>query len=212
MTDIKICGLRESSHLTLAASLGARFAGFVFFARSPRNLGREEAAALVKAAPSALQTAGLFVDPEDGFLSDILDHVPLGMLQLHGQESPRRVAEIRSRFNRPVIKAVSVAGPEDLAVLAEYEAVADWILFDAKAPAGSVLPGGNGFVFDWTILKDIKPRKPWMLSGGLTPENVGTGLKMLQPDAVDVSSGVEASAGVKSADKIKAFIQAVKES
>lgn len=212
MTDIKICGLRESSHLQLAASLGARWAGLVFFPKSPRATSRDQAVAIARTAPPTLSLTGLFVDPDDALLQDVVQHVPLGMIQLHGSESPRRISEIRARYTLPVMKAVAVSSPEDLVSLPAYEEVADWILFDAKAPAGSTLPGGNGLVFDWTLLKDIKPRKPWMLSGGLTPENVGVALKLLHPDAVDVSSGVEDIPGVKSPAKIKAFIQAVKES
>jgi phosphoribosylanthranilate isomerase len=209
-THVKICGLRDPDHLRLAASAGARYAGLVFFPRSPRAVSRDEASSLVRTAPSALQLVGLFVDPDDGLLENIIRHVPLHMIQLHGKETPKRVAEIRTRFGLPVMKAVPVASPEDLAPLPSYEEVADWILFDAKAPQGSDLPGGNGLVFDWQLLKEIKPRKPWMLSGGLTAENVGAALSVLRPTAVDVSSGVEDHPGVKNADKIRAFISAIR--
>ncbi len=210
MTDIKICGLRDPSHLRLAASLGSRFAGLVFFPRSPRHVTRDEAAMLARSAPDTLEIAGLFVDPDDALLQETVQHMPLRMIQLHGSEPPKRVAEIRARTGLRVMKAMPVAGPEDLEGLQDYEDVADWILFDAKAPAGSELPGGNGLVFDWALLKGVKPRRPWMLSGGLTPENVAAALTVLHPDAVDVSSGVEDAPGVKSPDKIKAFIQAAK--
>ena len=210
MTDVKICGLRSPDHLRLTATSGARYAGLVFFPRSPRAVSRDEAASLARTAPSTLELVGLFVDPEDALLQEIVQHVPLRMIQLHGHESPKRIAEIKARYKLPVMKAVSVASPEDLQPLAAYEEIADWILFDAKAPKGSDLPGGNGLVFDWQLLKNVRPRKPWMLSGGLTPENVGIALSLLQPIAVDVSSGVEDAPGLKNPDKIKAFIQAVK--
>ncbi len=209
MTDVKICGLKDPSHLRLAAETGARYAGLVFFPKSPRHLDRDAAAALARHAPRTLTLTGLFVDPDEDFLAEMLRSVPFTMIQLHGKESPRRVQDIRARTGLPVMKALSIAGPEDLPTLADYEAVADWILFDAKSD--SALPGGNGLVFDWQILKNVRPRKPWMLSGGLTPQNVAAALSVLQPDAVDVSSGVEDAPGIKSPDKIKAFIQAVKE-
>lgn len=210
MTDVKICGLKDLNHLTIAAASGARYAGYVFFPRSPRHLSRDQAASLVRQSPAPLTPVGLFVDPDDELLGDILGAVPLRVIQLHGKESPKRVAEIKTRYQLPVMKAISIAGPEDLDLLPQFEQVADWILFDAKAPAGADLPGGNGAVFDWTILKNISPRKPWMLSGGLTAQNVAEALKVLKPDAVDVSSGVEEIPGLKSPDKIRAFIQAVK--
>ncbi len=210
MTDIKICGLKDPSHLRLAASLGARYAGLVFFPRSPRNLGLEAAGSLSHQAPSTLTLTALLVDPDDALLDAVIRAVKPGLIQLHGSESPARTAGIRARTGLPVMKALSIAGPEDLAPIAEFEAVADMLLFDAKAPAGSHLPGGNGVVFDWNVLKGINPRKPWMLSGGLTPQNVGEALKVLKPAAVDVSSGVEESPGVKSPDKIRAFVDAVK--
>lgn len=210
MTDIKICGLTDPSHLRLAASLGVRYAGLVFFPRSPRNLSLEAARSLADQAPSTLTRTALLVDPDDALLDAVIHAVRPGLLQLHGQETPSRIAGIRARTGLPVMKALSIAAQEDLAPLAEYDAVADMLLFDAKAPAGSHLPGGNGIVFDWNVLCDVRPKKPWMLSGGLTPDNVAAALNALTPDAVDVSSGVEDSPGVKSPDKIRAFVNAVK--
>lgn len=207
-TGIKICGLTDAETLRVAASCGARWAGLVFFPPSPRALAPDQAASLVSAAPS-LTLTGLYVDPDDELLART-SSLPLGLIQLHGSETPRRVAEIRARFGRPVMKALKIAGPEDLLSLSDYEQVADWILFDAKAPPSSALPGGNGAVFDWTLLKHVTPSRPWMLSGGLTPDNVGAALSVLQPDAVDVSSGVEDAPGRKSAAKIRDFIHAVR--
>ena len=129
---------------------------------------------------------------------------------MHGHETPARVQAIKSRFKIPVIKAFAISAVDDLAQVAEYIPVIDWLLFDAKAPASSNIAGGNGVAFDWMILKDKKFQKPWMLSGGLTPDNVAEALKILNPDAVDVSSGVESSRGVKDAQKVRDFISAVK--
>ncbi len=210
MTDIKICGLKDPSHLRLAASLGARYAGLVFFPRSPRNLSVEAASTLASQSPETLTLTALLVDPDDALLDEVVRKVRPRLLQLHGAESPARVAYVRARTGLPVMKAISISSREDLAPLPEFEQVADILLFDAKAPAGSHLPGGNGIVFDWNILKEVRPAKPWMLSGGLTPENVGTSIGLLMPAAVDVSSGVEDSPGVKSPDKIRAFVSAVK--
>ncbi len=210
MTDLKICGLKDPAHLRLCASLGVRYAGLVFFPRSPRNLSLEEAASLALQAPPTLTLTALLVDPDDTLLDAVVSKVKPRLLQLHGHEIPSRIAQIRARTGLPVMKALSIAAREDLAGMPEFEQVADMLLFDAKAPAGSHLPGGNGIVFDWTILKDVRPAKPWMLSGGLTPENVAAALAVLKPAAVDVSSGVEDSSGVKSPDKIRAFAAAVK--
>ncbi len=206
--DIKVCGLKDPSHLRLAASSGVRYAGLVFYPRSPRHLSIAEGAALARSAPAHLTTVGLFVDPDDEVLGHTLAAAPLGMIQLHGDETPKRVQEIRVRTGLPVMKALKIAAPEDLSVLPAYEAVADWILFDAKS--SGALPGGNGVAFDWQILKNLKLKKPWMLSGGLTAENVAIALQQLTPAAVDVSSGVEDAPGVKSTDKIRVFVAACK--
>jgi phosphoribosylanthranilate isomerase len=206
MTAVKICGLKDPEHLRLAARLGARYAGLVFYPPSPRAVSVPAAASLV-AAGGGIGLVGLFVDPDDALLDAAIQAVPLAMIQLHGDESPKRVQDIRQRWKIPVMKALKVAAPEDLAGLSSYENICDWILFDAKS--SGPLPGGNGAVFDWTILKNIRPRKPWMLSGGLTPENVKLALSVLSPDAMDVSSGVEDAPGMKSPAKIQAFIDSV---
>ena len=210
MTDVKICGLSDPSSIAVAARAGARFAGFVFYPPSPRSISPDAALALGQAVPAHITSVALFVDPDDDLLGAIIPRLKPGLIQLHGNETPQRLSAIRARFGVAVMKALKIGGPEDLADLPVYEEVSDWILFDAKPPKDSVLPGGNGLVFDWNVLKSVAPRRPWMLSGGLTSDNVGAALSVLKPDAIDVSSGVEDAPGRKNHDKIISFIQAVK--
>ncbi|MEZ5684575.1 MAG: phosphoribosylanthranilate isomerase [Paracoccaceae bacterium] len=205
---VKICGLREPAHLALAAEAGAAYAGFVFFPKSPRHLSLPEARALALAAPVGLAKVALVVNASDAELDAILAEVPVDMLQLHGAETPARVAEIRARFGLPVMKAVGVASAADLPALAEYEAVADQILVDAKAPEGAALPGGNGLAFDWRLIAGREWARPWMLAGGLTPENVAEAVRLTGAWQVDVSSGVERAPGQKDPALIRAFIAA----
>ncbi len=210
MTLVKICGLKTPEAIDAAVKAGATFLGFVFFEKSPRNLAPEQAAALIDRVPAHVKTVGLFVDPSDEQISRVLKSAKLDMIQLHGSESPQRIAEIKSRYNLPIIKAVKISAPEDLIMLGPAQAVADWVLFDAKAHEKSELPGGNGVVFDWQLLKGLKVTKPWMLSGGLHANNIKTALEALSPDAVDVSSGVEDLPGFKNPVKIREFIELVK--
>lgn len=204
----KICGLRTIADVQAAAAAGAGYIGLVFFEKSPRNLSLAQARELALAAPVGLAKVGLVVDAGDDFLAALLAGVPLDMVQLHGAESPERVADVRARFGLPVMKALGVAGPEDLAELTRYEAVADQILLDAKAPKGAALPGGNGLSFDWRLIAGRAWRRPWMLAGGLTPENVAEAVRLSGARQVDVSSGVESAPGVKDAARIAAFVQA----
>lgn len=206
----KICGLRTLADLQAASAAGAGYIGLVFFAKSPRNLSLAQARELALAAPVGLAKVGLVVDAGDDFLTALLAEVPLDMVQLHGAESPERVAEVRARFGLPVMKALGVAGPDDLAALARYEAVADQILLDAKPPKGAALPGGNGLAFDWRLIAGREWRRPWMLAGGLTPENVAEAVRQSGARQVDVSSGVESAPGVKDAGRIAAFVQAAR--
>lgn len=209
MTAVKICGLSEPETLRTACEAGARYVGFVFYPPSPRAVGFDIAWNLARAVPTGVRSVGLFVDPDNALIDHITSGIQLDMIQLHGDETPGRVAEIKSRTHMPVMKAMRVADPQDLNGLEGYEAAADWLLFDAKVENAD-LPGGMGHSFDWSILAGRDFKKPWMLGGGLTPQNVGQALTILRPDAVDVSSGVEKSRGVKDPDKIKAFIQAAK--
>lgn len=208
---VKICGLREVADIQAAAETGAAYVGFVFFAKSPRNLAPEAAAKLALEVPEGICKVALTVDADDATLDHLLETVPLDMLQLHGRETPERVSAIRARYGLPVMKAVGVACPEDLAQIDLYSQVADQLLIDAKPPKGAELPGGNGLAFDWQLLARRKYwQRPWMLAGGLTPENVADAVRLTGARQVDVSSGVESAPGVKDADKIRAFVAAAR--
>lgn len=205
---VKICGLRRQGDVTAAAAAGARYVGFVFFEASPRAVSLAQARALALDTPAGVAKVALVVDAGNGFLDDLTAQVPLDLLQLHGSETPARVTEIKARYGLPVMKAVGVAGAEDLPALAAYEAVADQILADAKPPRNADLPGGNGLAFDWRLIVGRAWSKPWMLAGGLTPDNVAQAVAATGAAQVDVSSGVESAPGVKDADKIAAFVTA----
>lgn len=205
---VKICGLSRAEDVAAAAEAGARYGGFVFFPRSPRHVTTEQAAALALAVPDGMARVGLFVDPDDETLDRVLQTVPLDILQLHGKETPERVAEIRARIGLPVMKAVGIAEPADLPALLDYGLVADLLLVDAKPPKGAALPGGNGLSFDWRLLAGRRMLKPWMLAGGLTSANVAEAIRLTGAQAVDVSSGVETAPGVKDAGLIRDFVAA----
>jgi phosphoribosylanthranilate isomerase len=207
---VKICGVRDRATIEAAATAGAAYVGFVFFPKSPRHLGWDEARALGAAAPSGLCKVGLAVDPDDEAL-DRLAGLPLDMIQLHGAETPARVAEVRRRVGLPVMKAVGVAAAADLDRIVAYEAVADQLLCDAKPPKDAALPGGSGLAFDWRLVAGRRWAKPWMLAGGLTPETVGAAIRLTGARQVDVSSGVERAPGVKDHDRIAAFVRAARE-
>ncbi|MDT8856964.1 phosphoribosylanthranilate isomerase [Paracoccaceae bacterium Fryx2] len=205
---VKICGLRNLSDVAAVAAAGAAYAGFVFFPRSPRHLTLDQARVLALATPAGLAKVALTVDADDATLDALTETVPLDMLQLHGQESPDRVAEVRARYGLPVMKAVGVADEGDLAALFDYALAADQLLIDAKPVTGAALPGGNGLSFDWRLLVGRHWLKPWMLAGGLTPENVAEALRLTNARQVDVSSGVESAPGVKDAARIAGFVEA----
>ncbi|MCU9848908.1 phosphoribosylanthranilate isomerase [Defluviimonas sp. WL0024] len=207
---VKICGLRDKAHVEAAVTAGAAYLGFVFFAKSPRHLEIADAARLALDVPPGVAKVALTVNATDAELDAITGAVPLDMLQLHGTESPDRVAEVRARYGLPVMKAVGVAGPEDLAALDAYGRVADQLLVDAKPPKGAALPGGNGLAFDWRLVAKKYWPCPWMLAGGLTPLNVAEAIRLTGARQVDVSSGVESAPGVKDAELIRAFIAAAR--
>ncbi|WP_296420991.1 phosphoribosylanthranilate isomerase [Pseudooctadecabacter sp.] len=207
---IKMCGLRSAGDVTAAVAAGAAYVGFVFFEKSPRHVTIDEAAALAVEVPVGVVKVALVVNPDDAFLDRLLDRVAIDMVQLHGSETPQRVADIRARYGLPVMKAIGVADAADLAQIDVYADVADQLLIDAKPPKGGDLPGGNGLAFDWRLLADRKYwTKPWMLAGGLTPDNVGEAVRLTGARQVDLSSSLESAPGVKDAAKIAAFGQAV---
>ena len=205
---VKICGLRTVNDVAAVARAGAAYAGFVFFPKSPRHLSIAEAKALALAVPTGLAKVALIVNADDAAIEAILADVPIDMLQLHGAESAERVAEVRDRFGLPVMKAVGLSGEADLAAIMEYSLVADQLLIDAKPGSGSDLPGGNGLAFDWRLLVGRKWLRPWMLAGGLSPQNVAEAIRLTGARQVDVSSGVESAPGVKDASLILAFVAA----
>ncbi len=207
---VKICGLRTVGDVAAAAAAGAAYAGFVFFAKSPRHLTIAAARELAIAAPVGLAKVALVVDADDAALDAIVETVPLDMLQLHGHESPDRVAEVRARYGLPVMKAVGVADEGDLAAVFDYSTVADQLLIDAKPPKGAALPGGNGLSFDWRLVAQRRWLRPWMLAGGLTPDNVAEAIRLTNARQVDVSSGVESAPGVKDAGRMAAFVAAAR--
>jgi phosphoribosylanthranilate isomerase len=207
---VKICGLRTIGDVAAVAAAGAAYAGFVFFPKSPRHLTIAQARDLALAAPVGLAKVALVVDADDAALDAITEAMPLDMLQLHGHETPDRVAEIRARYGLPVMKAVGVADEGDLAAVLDYSLVADQILVDAKPPKNADLPGGNGLAFDWRLVAQRRWLRPWMLAGRLTPENVAEAIRLTNARQVDVSSGVELSAGVKDGAKIAEFVAATR--
>jgi phosphoribosylanthranilate isomerase len=206
---VKICGLSTPAAVAAAIAGGARYVGFVFYPPSPRAVSAAAAARLAAAVPEGTSRVGVFVDAEDAAIAAVLDRLPLDLLQFHGRESPQRVAAARRRFGRPIIKALAVAGPQDLAAAARYEEAADLLLFDAKPPPlPQALPGGNGLAFEWRLLAGRHWRRPWMLSGGLRAETLAEAVRMSGARIVDVSSGVERRPGDKDPDKIRAFLAA----
>lgn len=206
---VKICGLRKVEDMAAAAGAGAAYGGFVFFPASPRHVTFDQARACALAAPPGLCKVALTVDATDAELDAITAAVPLDMLQLHGSEGPERVTAVRARYGLPVMKAIGIATREDLAGLLEMSLVADQILIDAKPAPDAPIPGGNGLAFDWRLISGRHWLRPWMLAGGLTPDNVAEAIRLTGARQVDVSSGVESAPGVKDPARIRAFLCAV---
>ncbi len=203
----KICGLSSEAGVAAAVAGGAAYVGFVFYPPSPRAVTPERAAELCRAVPAGIRRVGLFVDADDAALAAALAVAPLDLLQFHGHEGPDRVAAVKSRFSLPVMKAVAIAGPDDVAAAALYEEAADILLFDAKPPQRpDALPGGNGLAFDWRLIAGHAWRRPWMLSGGLTASLLPDAVRVSGARAVDVSSGVERRPGDKDPAKIREFL------
>ena len=207
---VKICGLKTPETVDSALDAGADMVGLVFFARSPRDIGVPDAAALADRARGRAEIAALTVDADDVKLNMIVTGVRPDWLQLHGRETPERAAAIRKRFGLRVMKALPVATRADLDTVVHYTGVADQLLFDAQPPRDATRPGGLGTPFDWHILEQLDPGVPFMLSGGLNPENVAEALRITHAGGVDVSSGVERAPGEKDPDKIRAFIRAAR--
>jgi phosphoribosylanthranilate isomerase len=207
---IKICGLKAPAALDAALDAGADLVGFVFFAPSPRNIGYEAARALGTRVAGRARKVAVSVDASDDTLEAAITALQPDFLQLHGRETPERVAVIRSRFGLPVIKALPVTERADLASLHLYAKVADRIMFDARAPRAATRPGGHGLAFDWRLLENLSLGVPFILSGGLNAGNVAQALATTRAPAVDVSSGVERAPGEKDPDKIREFIRAAR--
>jgi phosphoribosylanthranilate isomerase len=208
----KICGLKTSEAVAAAVEGGASLIGFNFYGRSPRCIDPATARQLAADVPAGVRTVGLLVDDSDARIAEILAGCDLDMLQLHGHETPERAAEIRARFGKPVIKVISVSEAVDLGRAAIYEDVADFLMFDAKPPRAmtNALPGGNALSFDWTLLAGRHFRRPWLLAGGLNPDNLAEAVRISGAPMVDVSSGVEDRPGEKNVSKIKAFLGAAR--
>jgi phosphoribosylanthranilate isomerase len=207
---IKICGLKAPDALDVALLAGADMVGFVFFPPSPRHVDFEAARPLAARVRGRALKVALSVDADDAWLRASIEAVAPDILQLHGKETPKRVLAVKSRFRLPVMKAIAVATRDDLACVPDYAEVADRLVFDAHAPRDATRPGGLGRPFEWQLLKNIDPRAPFMLSGGLDPDNVAEAIDITRAGGVDVSSGVERAPGEKDPDRIRAFIRAAR--
>jgi len=205
---VKICGVRTPAVIEAAAEAGADYIGLVLFPKSPRHVEVEEARVLAAIAKGKLGTVAVLVDPDDALVDELVERVRPDLLQLHGSETPDRVGAIKARAGLPVMKAIAIADAADVAKANAYAGVADYLLFDAKAPAGATLPGGNGVAFDWRALSSVQA--PFALSGGLTPDTVAEAILLTSAALVDVSSGVELSPGEKDIALVRRFIEAAK--
>ena len=203
---VKICGLTRETDVDAAVDAGANLVGFVFFPPSPRSISVARAAELTKRVPKDVIKVALSVDADDALLADITANAGIDMMQFHGSEPPQRVAEARARYGLPMMKALAIAGAKDVDRARRYEAVADWLMFDAKPPRSATRPGGNALAFDWQLVAGESWKKPWLLAGGLTPENVREAVRVSGAAALDVSSGVEDEPCIKNASKIRQFI------
>lgn len=205
---VKICGLTDPADIPAAILAGASYVGFVFFPKSPRHLVLEDAVFMATAVPVGIMKVALTVDADDAMLDALTQQVPLDMLQLHGSETPERVAEVKARYGLPVMKAVGISDADDLPQLETYGRVADQLLVDAKPPKGADRPGGNALAFDWNLIAGRRWPVPWMLAGGLTPDNAAQAVRLTGARQLDVSSGVESAEGVKDGALMRAFVEA----
>jgi phosphoribosylanthranilate isomerase len=206
--EAKICGLSTPETVDAAVRFGARYVGFVTYPRSPRHVATDVLKTLGERVPAGVTRVGLFVDADDALLAERLDTGAIDLLQLHGDETPERVVAIKRRFGKPVMKVIKVARAGDVEHgTTSYANVADRLMFDT---ADGTLPGGNAKAFDWGFLSGMTVPVPWLLAGGLTPDNVVEAVRITAARAVDVSSGVESSRGVKSTDLIRSFLERVR--
>ena len=209
-TKVKICGLKTEAALEAALAAGADYVGLVFFPPSPRNVTPATAKVLAAKARGRAKIVALMVDPDDALIDTVLASADPDLLQLHGDETPERLREIHNRWGKPVMKAIKVETAADARTAADYRGAADLVLFDACPPADSTRPGGNGAPFDWRTLLGIEHRLPYVLSGGLTPDNVAEAIRVTGAAVVDVSSGVESRPGEKDPELIRRFLRAAK--
>lgn len=209
---VKICGINSAEAADAALRAGADFVGLVFHPKSPRHVSAEQARSLAQRLRGRVRLTALLVDPRDDEISYVMTHAVPDFLQLHGNETPARVSQIRQTFGIPIIKVLSVAEPGDFANLQAQEDAADMMMFDAKPPANATRAGGNGVAFDWQMIRTQKISRPWFLAGGLTPENVGRAIAASDAPGVDASSGLETAPGVKSAELIEQFVAAARNS
>jgi phosphoribosylanthranilate isomerase len=208
--DIKICGLKTPEALEHAVALGATHVGFIFFGKSPRHIEPADAGRLADRIRGQAKIVSVSVNADNDDLDELVSMIRPDILQLHGHESPDRVLTVKALTGLPVWKALSIAESDDLGRIAEYDGIADRFLFDAKAPKNSELPGGNGVSFDWTLLEGLSERADYMLSGGLTKDNIGEALRVARPMGIDLSSGVESGPGVKNLAMMDEFFAAVR--
>ncbi len=208
-TEVKICGLKTADAIDRAVELGATHTGFIFFEKSPRNIEPDDAAMLADRIRGKAKIVAVTVDADNDFLDEIISALSPDMLQLHGHESPERVLNVKAVYGLPVIKAFSIRDADDLKKIEPYIGIADRFLFDAKAPKGSELPGGNGVSFDWRLLDTLDDSVDYMLSGGLNAQNIGEALALTGAKAIDTSSGVESAPGVKDLKRMQEFFEAV---
>lgn len=206
---IKFCGITRSEDVQACQHAGAAYVGFNFFPKSPRYVSPERAGQLAALVPSGIVKVALVVNPVNALLDEIIAAASIDMIQLHGSETPKRVREVQARYGLPVMKVLPVAGPRDVARIADYEGVADQLLIDAKAPKGAELPGGNGVAFDWRLIAGRQWQGPWMLAGGLTAQNIAEAVRLTGADQVDLASGVESAPGVKDAQMMAEFAAAL---
>lgn len=207
---VKICGLTDPEHVANAVAAGANYLGYNFFPKSPRYVPFDTAAALMAAVPERVQNVALVVDYNDEDFAALLQAVQPDILQLHGSETPERVADVKARFGLPVMKALGIADEDDMAKVGRFADAADLLLLDAKPPKGSDRPGGNAVSFDWSLLKGRRISTPWLLAGGLNADNVAQAVQQTGAAQVDVSSGVESAPGVKDAVRMSAFVDAAR--